>query len=70
MNSNWAVCILLLLGYVMQAFAELQQKSYETYQKIDFADRQVDGLKRTILHKQITDKELQVSLNRDMMGMG
>jgi hypothetical protein len=54
----------------MQAFAELQQKSYETYQKIDFADRQVDGLKRTILHKQITDKELQVSLNRDMMGMG
>jgi len=41
-----------------RAFAELQQKMIDTRQKLKFADNQVDGLKRTILHKQITDKEM------------
>lgn len=37
----------------------MQQKRIDSSQKLQFANTQVDGIKRTILHKQITDKELE-----------
>jgi len=33
----------------------------DTNQKIKFTDVQIEGLKRSILHKQITDKEIAVT---------
>jgi len=41
-----------------KAFGELQQKMIDTKQKLKFADNQVEGIKRNIMHKQITDKEM------------
>jgi len=41
-----------------KAFSELQMKLIDTNQKVKFADIQIEGLKRSILHKQITDKEM------------
>jgi len=41
-----------------KAFAELQQKMIDTRNKLKISDNQVEGLKRNILHRQITDKEM------------
>jgi len=41
-----------------KAFTELQQKRIDSSQKLQFVNTQADGIKRSILHKQITDKEL------------
>merc|ERR1712007_95238 len=41
-----------------KAFGELQQKMVETSQKLKLADIQIDSLKRTITHAQLTDKEI------------
>jgi len=41
-----------------KAFSEMQSKLIDTNQKVKFADVQIEGLKRNILHKQITDKEM------------
>jgi prefoldin subunit 1 len=41
-----------------KAFGELQQKMIDTRQKLKFSDSQVEGLKKNIMHKQITDKEM------------
>jgi hypothetical protein len=35
----------------------------DTNQKIKFTDVQVEGLKRSILHKQITDNEIAVRIS-------
>nr|CAH0108227.1 unnamed protein product [Daphnia galeata] len=41
-----------------KAFAELQQKMVETSQKLKLADLQIETLKRSITHAQLTDKEI------------
>nr|CAG4641389.1 EOG090X0LK7 [Eulimnadia texana] len=41
-----------------KAFAELQQKMVETSQKLKLSDIQIDSLKWSIIHSQITDKEM------------
>ena len=46
----------------MQAFTELQQKMIESNQKIKFSEAQIEGLKRSVLHKQLTEKEMTVKL--------
>jgi prefoldin subunit 1 len=45
-----------------QAFAELQLKLIDTNQKIKFTDMQIESLKRSMLHKEITNREMGVSL--------
>nr|CAD7444603.1 unnamed protein product [Timema bartmani] len=47
-----------------KAFIELQQKMLETTHKLKMADVQIDGLKRSIQHAQLTDKEIS-SLDPD-----
>jgi len=42
-----------------KAFAELQQKRIESAQKLQFASGQVEGIRRNILHKKLTDDELK-----------
>jgi len=42
-----------------KAFTELQSQMNETNQKLRIADVQVDGLKKQIVHAQLTDAELQ-----------
>nr|CAG4649872.1 EOG090X0LK7 [Scapholeberis mucronata] len=41
-----------------KAFGELQQKMVETSQKLKLADLQIETLKRSITHAQLTDKEI------------
>nr|CAG4639714.1 EOG090X0LK7 [Daphnia magna] len=41
-----------------KAFAELQQKMVETSQKLKLADLQIETLKRSMTHAQLTDKEI------------
>ena len=41
-----------------QAFGELQQKMVETSQKLKLADMQIETLKRSMTHAQLTDKEI------------
>jgi prefoldin subunit 1 len=41
-----------------QAFAELQLKLIDTNQRIKFTDMQIESLKRTMLHKEITNREM------------
>jgi len=41
-----------------KAFSDMQMKLIDTNQKLKFADVQIEGLKRSILHKRITDKEM------------
>ncbi|KAJ8868886.1 hypothetical protein PR048_030427 [Dryococelus australis] len=41
-----------------KAFAELQFKMLETSQKLKFADVQIENLKKTIHHAELTDKEI------------
>nr|CAD7589497.1 unnamed protein product [Timema genevievae] len=49
--------------YMMSlAFIELQQKMLETTHKLKMADVQIDGLKRSIQHAQLTDKEISAYL--------
>lgn len=45
-----------------QAFAELQLKLIDTNQTIKFTDIQIESLKRSMLHKEITNREMGVSL--------
>jgi prefoldin subunit 1 len=62
------VIILVFLSYFyitfsfhydcFQAFAELQQKMVETSQKLKLADLQIETLKRSMTHAQLTDKEI------------
>lgn len=47
-----------------KAFSELQQKMLETTQKLKLADLQIEALKRSIQHAQLTDKEI-VGLSAD-----
>lgn len=42
----------------IKAFGELQQKMVETSQKLKLADLQIETLKRSITHAQLTDKEI------------
>ncbi|XP_076031979.1 prefoldin subunit 1 [Oratosquilla oratoria] len=42
-----------------KAFGELQGKMQETNQKLRIADVQVEGLKKQIVHAQLTDKEIE-----------
>ncbi|CAG2057190.1 unnamed protein product, partial [Timema podura] len=48
------------LAASMVAFIELQQKMLETTHKLKMADVQIDGLKRSIQHAQLTDKEISL----------
>nr|CAG4646743.1 EOG090X0LK7 [Macrothrix elegans] len=41
-----------------KAFTELQQKMVETSQKLKLADIQIETLKRTMTHAQLTEKEI------------
>ncbi|OXA58997.1 prefoldin subunit 1 [Folsomia candida] len=41
-----------------QAFAELQLKLIDTNQTIKFTDIQIESLKRSMLHKEITNREM------------
>jgi len=41
-----------------QAFAELQLKMIDTNQRIKFTDMQMESLKRSMLHKEITNREM------------
>nr|CAG4642232.1 EOG090X0LK7 [Eurycercus lamellatus] len=41
-----------------KAFGELQQKMVETSQKLKLADIQIETLKRSMTHAQLTDKEI------------
>nr|CAG4636703.1 EOG090X0LK7 [Eubosmina coregoni] len=41
-----------------KAFGELQQKMIETSQKLKLADMQIETLKRSMTHAQLTDKEI------------
>ncbi|XP_057379286.1 prefoldin subunit 1-like [Daphnia carinata] len=41
-----------------KAFGELQQKMVETSQKLKLADLQIETLKRSMTHAQLTDKEI------------
>ncbi|XP_063237610.1 prefoldin subunit 1 [Bacillus rossius redtenbacheri] len=41
-----------------KAFAELQLKMLETSQKLKLADVQIDNLKKSIHHAELTDKEI------------
>lgn len=52
----------VLIYIYPQAFMELQGKMQETNQKLRIADVQVESLKKQIVHAQLTDKEIQVSI--------
>nr|CAG4638880.1 EOG090X0LK7 [Cyclestheria hislopi] len=41
-----------------KAFSELQQKMVETSHKVKLTDIQIDSLKRSIMHAQLTSKEI------------
>nr|CAG4643657.1 EOG090X0LK7 [Ilyocryptus agilis] len=41
-----------------KAFGELQQKIVETSQKLKLADIQIESIKRSMTHAQLTDKEI------------
>ncbi|CAL8118334.1 unnamed protein product [Orchesella dallaii] len=55
-----------------KALAELKLKMIDTNQKIKFSDAQIEGLKRSVLHKTITDKEVAklTSETRVYQGVG
>jgi len=44
---------------------ELQGKMNETNQKLRIADVQVEGLKKQIIHSELTDTEIQVSTGKN-----
>ncbi|KAA0184923.1 hypothetical protein HAZT_HAZT004143 [Hyalella azteca] len=44
---------------IKRAFVELQTQMNETNQKLRIADVQVEGLKKLIIHSQLTDTEIQ-----------
>ncbi|PSN40340.1 Prefoldin subunit 1 [Blattella germanica] len=46
-----------------KAFSELQQKMLETTQKLKLADIQIESLKRSQQHAQLTEKEISNNKN-------
>ncbi|KAF2349457.1 Prefoldin beta-like [Trinorchestia longiramus] len=44
---------------IKKAFVELQTQMNDTNQKLRIADVQVEGLKKLIIHSQLTDTEIQ-----------
>ena len=52
---------MFLTSLCLQAFAELQHKMTDTAQKLKLADLQIDGLKKSKIHTELTIHELKVS---------